>query len=136
MSNRARCGIASVLFVAACARRPVPLAPPLPLPPPPIVEEEIKAVEKPNIGIVDLNETPSEDRRTVTVTGTLVNRGTGTTHEVYVHVEALERNGAVLVSADSDPTTELIAPGSTAHFSVVFENRADVDRYHVEAISR
>jgi hypothetical protein len=51
---------------------------------------------------------------------------------VYVHVEALSRDGAVIVSADSDLTSEVIPPGGTAGFSVLLENRSDVDRYHVD----
>jgi hypothetical protein len=53
-----------------------------------------------------------------------------------VHVEALDHNGAVLISADSEPSTEAIAPGASGSFSVTLENRRDVHRYHVEAISR
>jgi hypothetical protein len=125
-----------LVTVLACAP---PAAPP-PLPPvaptPPLSEEEIKPIERPNIAITDLNETPSPDGKTVTVSGTLVNWGHGATREAYVHVEALNRNGAVVQSADSAPSTELIQPGSAAAFSVRLENRSDVDRYHVEAVAR
>ena len=89
-----------------------------------------------NIAIIDLVETPTADKKTVTVSGRLFNRGTGTTREVYVHVEALDHDDAVLISADSEPSTEAIAPGASGSFSVTLENRRDVDRYHVEAISR
>jgi hypothetical protein len=105
-------------------------------PPAPIYEEEIKPAQKLEIAIIDLTETPSTDKKTVTVSGVLVNRGTRATRAVYVHVEALDRDGAVLVSADSELSSEIIAPGATGHFSVTLENRADVDRYYVEAISR
>lgn len=96
----------------------------------------MKPVEKLEMAIADLTETPSLDRKTVTVTGTLVNRGARATRELYVHVEALDRNGAVVLSADPVPSTKAIAPGATGSFSVTFENRPDVDRYHVEAIGR
>jgi hypothetical protein len=72
----------------------------------------------------------------VTVTGRLVNRGGGATRQVFVRVEALNRDGAVVQSPNSEPNTELIQPDSTATFSVKLENRPDVDRYHVEAVSR
>jgi hypothetical protein len=138
---RARAGrsVALVLLlvtVLACA----PPTPPQPPPPvaatPPLSEEEIKPLERPNIAITDLSETASPDGKTVTVSGMLVNRGRGATREVYVHVEALNRDGAVVQFADSEPSTELIQPDSTAAFSVKLENRLDVDRYHVEAVSR
>ncbi len=124
----------------ALASACTPPAPPSPAPPvaatPALTEEEIKAVERPDIAITDVNETPSGDRRDVTVSGTLLNRGRGATREIYVHVEAINRDGAVVASADSEPTTEAIPPGSTATFSVKLENRADVVRYHVEAVAR
>jgi hypothetical protein len=125
------------VWVTACAAPPAPPPqPPPPVPPAPIYEEEIKPVETLKLDILDLNEVPSADRKTVTVTGTLINRGTRTTREVYVHVEALDKDGAVVVSTDPDSSTQTIAPDSTATFSAMFENRADIDRYHVEAIGR
>lgn len=127
----------AVALLSACVRPPRPQRQPLAPPPPPAIsEEEIKPVEKPDIAIVDLNENMSPDRKTVAVIGTLVNRGTRATREVYVHVEALDKDGAVVVSADSAPSTEAIAPGSTGSFAVTFENRPGIDRYHVEAITR
>lgn len=107
-----------------------------PAPTPALSEEEIRPLERPNIAIVDVNEHISADGHTTTVSGTLVNRGAGPTNAVSVHVEALDRDGAVVVSTDSEPSTELIAPGATASFSASFENRPGIDRYHVEAISR
>ncbi len=126
------------LWFGACTppARPPTAASAAAAPPPPLYEEEIKPVQRPDIGITDLTEVPSADKRTVTVSGVLVNRGAGATRQVYVHVEALDRAGAVLVSADSEPAAEVIGPGAIGRFSVTFENRADVDRYHIEAISR
>lgn len=93
-------------------------------------------MERINIAITDHDEIPSGDGKTVTVMGTLVNRGTSPTRQVYVHVEALNRDGTAIVSADSDVTSEVIPPGGTARFSVLLDNRADIDRYHVEALAR
>jgi len=101
-----------------------------------MAEEEIRPLEKPNIAVLDLNETPSSDRQAVTVSGTLINRGTRATRDIVVHVEALNKSGVVVMSTDSDPNPIAIAPGATGTFSVSFQNRTDVDRYHVEAISR
>jgi hypothetical protein len=119
-----------------CCVPPAPLSPPPPPTPRPIYEEAIQPVETLEIAIVDLNESRSPDGKTVTVTGTLVNRGTRATREVNVHVEALDKGGAVIDSADPAPSTNRIAPDSTATFSVTFESRPDIDRYHAEAISR
>ena len=101
-----------------------------------MAEERIKALEKPNIAVLDVNEILSGDRKAVTVVGTLINRGTRATRDIVVHVEALDKNGVVLMSTDSDPDPIAIPPGATGSFSVSFQNRNDVDRYHVEAIAR
>jgi len=129
--------VIAAIAVAGCAPPPPPLPAVLPAPPSPALsEEDVKPVEKPRIAIADLNETPSTDRKAVTLTGTLVNRGTRATREISVHVEALNKDGAVVLSADSDPSTETIVPGGIGRFAVTFANRADIDHYRVEAISR
>ena len=114
---------------------PAPPPPPM-LPTPALSEEELRPLERPTIVITDLDEITARDQKVVSVTGTLVNRGTGATREVYVHVEALNRDGTVVVSADSDLIRGVIPPGATTRFSVVLENCADIDRYHVEALAR
>ena len=101
-----------------------------------LTEEQIAPDERLDVAIIDFHETPSPDRKTVMVTGTLVNRGTRATRVVHVHVEALDKDGAVVVSADPAPSTQSIAPGTTATFAAVFEDRPEIDRYHAEAISR
>jgi hypothetical protein len=115
---------------------PAPVPPPAAPPTPALSEEVIAPVERLDVAIIDFHETVSPDRKTVTVTGTLVNRGTRATHEIRVHVEALDKGGAVVASADPVPSTQLVAPGSTSTFAVTFENRPEIDRYHAEAFSR
>jgi hypothetical protein len=115
---------------------PAPPAPPAPPPTPALSEEQLTPPERLDVAIIDFKETPSADRQTVDVSGTLVNRGTRTTSEVHVHVEALDQDGAVVASTNPAPSTQLIAPGSTATFSAVFDSRPEIDRYHAEAISR
>lgn len=124
----------AALWLAGC----VPPEPPeVPRPEPPrLLEEDIKPVETIELQIIDLNETPNPTDKTVTVSGRVLNRGTRATHEVSVHVEALDKDGAVVLSADPEPSTRIIAPGSTATFSTAFDNRPETDRYHVEAIGR
>lgn len=141
--NSTQTGVAGYLlggFVVAASLiscvPPAPLTPAAAPPTPALSEEAIAPAERLDVAIIDFHETPSADRKTVTVTGTLVNRGTRATRQVHVHVEALDKGGAVVVSADPVPSTQLIAPGSTSTFSVTFENRPEIDRYHAEAISR
>ena len=127
--------LVATVHLVACVP-PVPPERPRPEPTPPIVEEDLKPAETVEIGITDLNDKRGTDGKTLTLTGTLVNRGTRTTREVAVHVEALDQDGAVVASADPDPSTQIIAPGSTATFSVVFESHPTIDHYHVEAVAR
>lgn len=128
--------LAGLVFGAAACVPPATIPPPAPPPARAFSEEEITPPERLDVVIIDFNETPNADRTTVQVSGTLVNRGTRATHDVHVHVEALDKNGAVVMSTNPVPSTQLIAPGATATFSVTFENRPDIDRYHAEAISR
>lgn len=138
--NRDRMILPSLMLVAAswatACVPPAPVAPPAPPPTPAFSEEQLKPPERLDVAIIDFKETPSAERGTVLVTGTLVNRGTRTTSDVRVHVEALDKTGAVVASVSPVPSTQLIAPGSTASFSATFENRPEIDRYHAEAISR
>lgn len=132
-------GGALVLAIGSAVTSCVPPAPVTPRAAPPtpaFSEEPLPPSERLDVAIVDFHESPSPDRKTVMVTGTLVNRGTRTTSSVHVHVEALDRNGAVVASVNPVPSTQLIAPASTASFTATFENRPEIDRYHAEAISR
>lgn len=124
------------LATACVAPAPLPIPVATPAAPPPIREEALKPVGTVRLDIRGFAGTPSADHKTVTVGGTLVNNGTRTTHEVSVHVQALDRSGAVLMSADARPSTQAIAPGGTATFSVRFDTRPAIDSYHAEAIAR
>jgi len=122
--------------ISACAKPPPAPAPVVAAAPPPIYEEQLQAVGQLDMEILDLNETPTPNRKAVVLSGTLVNRGTRATREVYIRVEALDTNGAVVLSADSQPSTATIGPGGRGTFAVTMENRPNVDRYHVEAIAK
>jgi hypothetical protein len=126
---------ALIVAVSGCVP-PAQIPPPAPPPTPVLTEEQIAPVERLDVAIIDFHETPNPDRKTVMVTGTLVNRGTRATRVVRVHVEALNKDGVVVVGADPTPSTQSIAPGTTATFAAEFENRPEIDRYHAEALSR
>ncbi len=125
-------------LLAACLKPPVhPPPPAVPTPNPGIVyEEDLRPVEKTRIEIIDLRETPSPDKARMTITGTLINRGTKTTSELSVRVEALDEAGDVVLGVSAVPDTERIAPGATGTFAVTFDHRPGVTSYHVEAIAR
>jgi len=128
--------VGACLVTGACrVKPPVPtqVAPP---PTPALQEEDIRPLEQPQLEIVDLRETPSVDKKRVTLTGTLRNHGTGATHSLLVRVEARDENDDVLLSAEATPSTEEVAPGDTVTFTVTIENRPDVSRYHVETLAQ
>ena len=135
LTRRTIVWVALTALTGACVP-PAQIPPPAPPPTPALSEEEIAPVERLDVAIIDFHEAPSPDRKTVMVAGTLVNRGTRATRVVHVRVEALDKDGGVVVSADPAPSTQSIAPGTTAMFAAVFENRPEIDRYHAEAMSR
>ncbi len=123
-------------MLGACARE-VPVRIELPPPPTPgMREEEVRPLELPEVEIADLQETPSADQKQVTLSGTLRNQGAGPTRQLSVRVEARNASDSVVLSADASPSTEAIPPRGTATFTVTLENRPDVVRYHVKAITR
>jgi hypothetical protein len=143
MRGRLACNrvIALLLAAAAVACRPREMPPPPPpAAPTPIsgiyYEEDLRPVEQPQIEIVDLQETPSTDGKRVTVTGTLINRGTKATSELSVVVDAFDADGNLLESAGALPSTERVAPTGTAIFTATFNDARGIARYHVEAIAR
>jgi hypothetical protein len=101
-----------------------------------LVEENIQPVERPRLAIIDLIEKQSPDGSTVTLTGTLVNRGTRSTHEIYVRVHALAADESIVAEDELTPTVQVIAAGMTGDFTAIMENRPEVVRYHVEAFAR
>lgn len=89
------------------------------------------------IEIIDLHEAVSADTRRVTVTGTLINRGTAVTTTLSVTVHALDEHGHPVLSISAVPSTNHVdAHGGRATFSATLDNRPEVRRYHVEAIAR
>jgi hypothetical protein len=114
----------------------IPVAPPPPPPVPPsrpLIEETLPSAEKPELVIVDLKESESEDQLTLFVEGTLRNHGVGQTKQVQVTVNALAEFGEVVASVEALPTPQVILPGGSATFVVRFPNDPMIRRFHVEA---
>lgn len=105
-------------------------------PQPAAAAQETHAADRPRIEIVDLEETPSANKKRVTLTGTLVNRGARGTSAVSVKVNALADDGKVLISVPAVPDTNTIPPnGGTTSFSATLDDQPAVKRYHVEALT-
>jgi hypothetical protein len=131
------CGGLAVL-TAAC-KAPVPL--PLPPAPTPVsgiyYEEELRAAQQVRVEIGNLQETVSADKRQVTVSGSLVNRGTRPTSAVSIRVSGLDLTNRRVISVYGEPSSNTIAAGGgTATFTATLDNRPEVVRYHVEAIAK
>lgn len=101
-----------------------------------IHEDDLSPARRPLIEIVDLEEDVSPDASTVTVTGTLVNRGAAPTSMLSVQVNALDDAGRVVATAPATPASERVAANGSATFRATLANRPDIRHYKVEAIAR
>jgi hypothetical protein len=126
----------AALWSGGCTPRPSPPLPPPPTPVSVLHEEEIKTIERPRLELHDVAEAPSADGATVTVTGTVVNRGPGTAHSIVIRVEALDANGGVVLRTTATPSQTVVTPSGTATFSAVLDDRPEIVRYRVEAVGR
>jgi len=72
----------------------------------------------------------------VFVEGTVRNVGSRASRDLKVTVEGLDASGAPVVSADTLPTPQTIAPYATSAFVVRLPNDPAVRTYHVVAIGR
>ncbi len=126
--------VIALVALSACVARKPKVAP-FPEPPrPPIVEEDLTPVGRAEVGILDLNDEPGADKKTVVVSGTLVNRGSRPTRRIIVHVQALDANGTVVTETQGFATPEAIAPGDTGRFTVEMANLPNIQDYHVEVL--
>jgi hypothetical protein len=130
-----------VLAVAlsACIREPElpPPPPPAPPPPGPYYEEDLQPDPTVRIEIIDLGDEVDRERNRVTVTGTLINRGTKATSRVSVKVHALDEHGDTVVNVAAVPSTDRIpANGGRARFTAEFDHNPAIRSYHVEALAR
>lgn len=129
-----------LLFLPACIREPE--RPPPPPPPPPaaaaaIQEENLQPDPIIRLEIIDLHDTRDEKTNRVTVTGTLINRGTKPTSQVNVKLTALDEQGLMIVSVAAVPSTDRIAAdGGTAKFSAEIDYIPAIRTFHVEALAR
>lgn len=143
LSTMVRRAAVLVLAVAlsACIREPElpPPPPPPPVPPTPglYYEEDLQPDPTVRIEIIDLGDEVDRERNRVTVTGTLINRGTKATSQVSVKLHALDEQGDTLLSVAAVPSTDRIpANGGRARFTAEFDHNPAIRSYHVEALAR
>ena len=122
--------------IAGCAKAP----PRAEIPPPEatswIREDDISPPKRPHIEIMNLEENVSPDAGTVTVTGTLINRGEAPTATLDLQVNGLNDAGATVTTSRAQPASERVPVNGVTTFSAVLVNRPDVRHYHVEAVAR
>ena len=125
---------------ACCIRKPeLPPPPPPPMPPTPGIyyEENLQPEPTVRLEIIGLDDAKDPATQRVTVTGTLVNRGTRPTAQVSVKVTALDENGDEVISVAAVPSTDRIgAEGGTATFTADLGVNPAIRSYHVEAIAK
>jgi hypothetical protein len=130
-----RLRLAGAALALGCARQAPPPPPPAP-PPPPLTEESLAPSTTAEFQIGPIKETASTDGAAVFVEGTVRNVGSRPSRDVKVSVEGLDSGGTRVVSADTLPTPQAIAPGTSATFVVRLPNDPAVRTYHVVAIGR
>lgn len=127
----------TLLLLAGCLRDPE--LPPAPVPPTPslYLEENLQPDPTVRIEIIDLRDSVNQETRRVTVTGTLINRGTKTTSQVSVKLSALDEQGLPVITVAALPSTDRIpANGGTARFTAEIDQNPAIRSYHVEAVAR
>lgn len=126
------------VFLTGCPRpRPEPVRPPEPPPSTPgFSEQALPRAPRQRIEIVGFEDRLSPDKKRVTVSGTLVNRGITATLELRVAITALDANEQVLERVEAVSTNDQLAPGATARFSASLPYHPEIVRYNVQAIAR
>jgi len=91
--------------------------------------------EPPKVFIFGLKDTVSEDKQDLFVEGKIGNRGSRTTKQISVAVEALDEKGQVVIRGEATPTPQALLPGGSATFVVKLPNDPTIRRFHVEAVA-
>jgi len=130
-----RVPLAGAALALGCARQ-APPPPPAPPPLPPLTEESLAPSTTAEFQIGPIKETVSADGAAVFVEGTVRNVGSRPSRDVEVSVEGLDAAGTRVVSADTLPSPQSIAPDTSATFVVRLPNDPAVRTYHVVAIGR
>jgi hypothetical protein len=131
--------VLTALLTCACIRDPELPPPPPPAAPAPglYYEENLQPDPTVRIEIIDLGDEVDRERRRVTVTGLLLNRGDRATTQVTVKVHALDEHGDVVASVYAVPASDRIpAHGGRVRFTAELEQNAAIRSYHVEALAR
>ena len=90
----------------------------------------------PDIEILDLSDSLSKNKRTLTVEGKVQNRGSGEVQRLVVLVQALDDSGEVVNEGDGVPQPLPLPPGSSASFRISMGNNSKIRSFRVVALPR
>ncbi|MCW5889795.1 MAG: hypothetical protein KIT14_04515 [bacterium] len=123
------------MALGACAKQ-------APEPPPPVrfsdemQEERLPPSTTADFSIGRIRDTRSADGMALFVEGTVRNTGSRPSRDVTVSVAGVGAGGNVIVRVKTQPTPQLIPPGSSASWLVRLPNDPGIRTFHVEAIGR
>ena len=90
----------------------------------------------PDIEILDLSDSLSKNRRTLTVEGKVQNRGSAEVQRLVVLVQALDDSGDVVNEGDGVPQPLPLPPGNSASFRISMSNNSKIRSFRVVALPR
>lgn len=87
----------------------------------------------PQISVVGIKQSDSEDGHNVLIEGTLRNQGAVPTKWVKVKIEAQDETGRAITTMSPQPTAQVIPPGGSATFAAQLANDPAVRKFFIKA---
>lgn len=87
----------------------------------------------PQISVVGIKQSDSEDGQNVLIEGTLRNQGAVPTRWVKVKIEAQDETGRAITTMSPQPTSQVIPPGGSATFAAQLANDPAVRKFFIKA---
>jgi hypothetical protein len=126
--------VAAGALLLGCPKQPPP-PPPEPPPPPPLTESTLPPTGEPAFEI-DFEFQRDADPKQLVVLGSVRNTGSRASRELKVFVEAIDAAGARVVTRDTYPDAQVVAPGSATRFRVLLPNDPAIRTVRVQAFGR
>lgn len=123
-----------MLLLTGCPKE-APPPPPEPPPAPPLTESTLPPTGAPAFQI-DFDIEHGANPKELIVQGAVRNTGSRATRELKVWVEAVDGAGARVVTRETYPDQQEIAPGEAARFRVVLPNDPAIRTVRVEAFGK
>lgn len=100
------------------------------------VQDVIPGTRLMRLTVGPVEQTVSQDKTQIFVSGTIRNAGEWATREVTVKVTAQDEASRTVAQQEDVPQPPVIPPGGEAHYVVQIPNDPTITGFHVEAIGR